>query len=215
MNIWHAFRRHLLALLLAVTATFAAASDSTAAVTPEIYVKSLSDQAIAILTNPSLDQQSRYDAFRILIIGNTDLEGIASFALGRYASQMRAANRYDEYLSLFREYIVRIYAARLGGYSGEKLAVSRSVPRGTNEVIVFSRIMPGASGGSPIAVNWRLRKASDGFKVADVQVAGAWMSIEQQDQFTSIISNNNRETTKLIDFLRQQLAAAGHIGNAS
>jgi ABC-type transporter MlaC component len=90
------------------------------------------------------------------------------------------------------------------------------VPRGTNEVIVFSQILPGPTGGSPIAVNWRLRRSDDGYKVADVQVAGAWMSIEQQDQFTSIITNNNRETTKLIDFLRQQLtASAPRNANAS
>ncbi len=151
----------------------------------------------------------------MLILGNTELDRIANFALGRYASQMRAANRYDEYVSLFREYIVRIYAARLGGYSGERLEISRSVPRGTNEVIVFSQIMPGPSGGSPVALNWRLRKTDGGYIIADVQVAGAWMSIEQQDQFTSIITNNNRETTKLIDFLRQQLASAARYGSPS
>jgi phospholipid transport system substrate-binding protein len=75
--------------------------------------------------------------------------------------------------------------------------------------------MPGPSGGSPVALNWRLRKTDDGYKVADVQIAGAWMSIEQQDQFTSIITNNNRETTKLLDFLRQQLASAARNGSPS
>jgi phospholipid transport system substrate-binding protein len=218
MSMKHAFRRHGLALLLGVIVTFGSVSASPAATAPEgpeAYVKSLADQAIGILTNTSLDQRARYDAFRVLIVGNTELDKIANFALGRYASQMRAANRYDEYVSLFREYIVRIYAARLGGYSGEQLAVSRSVPRGTDEIIVFSQIMPGRSGGSPIAVNWRLIKTDTGYKIADVQVAGAWMSIEQQDQFTSVITNNNRETTKLIDFLRQQLASNGRIGNAS
>jgi phospholipid transport system substrate-binding protein len=215
MSIKHAFRRHCLALLLGVIATFGTVSASPAATAPEAYVKTLADQAIAILTDTSLDQRARHDAFRVLIVANTDLDRIANFALGRYASQMRAANRYDEYVSLFREYIVRIYAARLGGYSGEQLTVSRSVPRGTDEVIVFSSIQPGRSGGSPIALNWRLRETDGGYKVADVQIAGAWMSIEQQDQFTSIITNNNRETTKLLDFLRQQLASAARNGSPS
>ena len=184
MSIKHAFRRYCFVLLLGVIATFGTASASPAAVTPEVYVKALADQAIAILTNTSLDQHTRYDAFRVLILGNTELDRIANFALGRYASQMRAANRYDEYVSLFREYIVRIYAARLGGYSGERLAISRSVPRGTNEVIVFSQIMPGPSGGSPVALNWRLRKTDDGYKVADVVaiMGGLDMCIGEADR---------------------------------
>jgi ABC-type transporter MlaC component len=111
MSIKHAFRRYCFVLLLGVIATFGTASASPAAVTPEVYVKALADQAIAILTNTSLDQHTRYDAFRVLILGNTELDRIANFALGRYASQMRAANRYDEYVSLFREYIVRIYGS--------------------------------------------------------------------------------------------------------
>lgn len=216
MAIPRAFRQRCVGFLVALAALAASASSPAgAAVTPEAYIKSLSDQAIAILTNASLDQQARNDAFRVLILGNTDLEGVAEFALGRYARQMRATNRYDEYVSLFREYIVRIYAARLGGYSGEQLVVSRAVPSEKGDIIVFSQILPGRSGGNAIAVNWRLRKSDDAYKVADVQIAGAWMSIEQREQFTSIIANNNRQTVKLIDFLRQQLASSAPGGRAS
>lgn len=202
-------------LLLAFVVTVGAFSAPARASTPEDFIQSLSDHAVAINTDPSLDQRARYDAFRVLILGSTDLDQIASFALGRYAGAMHVANRYDEYLSLYREYVVRIYATQLGQYSGEKLVISRSMPHGTNEVIVFSEIEPGASGGSPLAVNWRLRNTEGGYKIVDVQIAGAWMSIEQQDQFTSIIANNNRQMTKLIEFLRQQLASSSPTGSAS
>jgi phospholipid transport system substrate-binding protein len=203
-------------LLVALTALVVGALGSThAATTPEAYIKTLSDQAIAILTNASLDHQARNDAFRVLILGNTDLDGVAEFALGRYARQMRATNRYEEYVSLFREYIVRIYAARLSGYSGEQLMVTRAVPSEKGDIIVLSQLLPGRSGGNAIAVNWRLRQSDGAYKVADVQIAGAWMSIEQREQFTSIIANNNRETAKLIDFLRQQLASSAPSGRAS
>jgi phospholipid transport system substrate-binding protein len=206
-------RRHVLIMLLAIGAA-AALPVVARAGTPEAYVKSLSDQAIAILTNSSLDPQARRDEFRMLILENAEVDRIADFALGRYAAQLRATDRYEEYVSLFREYIVRIYAGRLGGYSGERLAVTRSAPgKEANEVLVFSQILPGRSGGSPIAVNWRLRAVGGSYKVADVQVAGAWMSIEQRDQFTSIIANNNRQTTKIIDFLRQQLASTARVGS--
>lgn len=173
----------------------------------EAYVGTLTDQAIKILTDRTLDKQGRYDAFHTLILNNIDLNRIAAFALGRYAGAMRASGRYDEYKTLFGDYIARVYAARLSGYSGEHLKLQRTLPHGSSDVIVFSVIQPGSAGGDPIPVNWRLTRKEGGFKILDVQIIGAWMSIEQQSQFSSIIANNNRDVTKLIDYLREQTSA--------
>ena len=118
---------------------------------------------------------------------------------------MRASGRYDEYVTLFSEYIAKVYAARLSGYSGEQLKVDHSTPHGASDFLVYSTIMPGRDGGDAVPVNWRLERSADGkFRIVDVQVIGAWMSIEQQSQFASVISNNNRDVTKLLDYLRQQ-----------
>lgn len=207
MSIKHAFRHGCVGLLFVVAATLGTATVSRAATTPEAYIRSLSSEWISILTNPALDERGRYEAFRSVILGNTDLDGLANFALGRYAGPMRATNRYDEYVTLFREYIVRIYAAQLGQYSGERLMISRSAPSGPNEVIVFSAIQPGAAGGNPISVDWRLSQTDGSYRIKDVKIVGAWLSVTQRDQFTSVIANNNRQPTKLIDYLHQQLAS--------
>lgn len=195
-------------LVLAALMTLAlgpAARPAAAAETPEAFVQALADQAVTILKDKNTEAQQRYGDFRTLLLANADLERIARFVLGRYASELRASGRYEEYLGLFREYVVRIYAARLGQYSGEKLSVLKTLNRSGGEVVVYTMIEPGPSGGDPIAVNWRLNAQGEGFKIMDVQIAGAWMAIEQRDQFTSIIVGNGRDPVRLIDFLKQQL----------
>ncbi len=199
------FHSALFALLFTV-ATVLALSGARAADTPEGFVKSLSDRASAILDDKSLSAQARFDSFRELILANADLDKIADFALGRYGQQMRDADKYDEYKSLFRDYVVRIYASRLSSGSEQTLRVLKSLPKGPDEVIVSSVVDPApGSPADPVDVNWRLIKVGDSYKIKDVQIAGAWMAIEQQSQFQSIISNNNRNPAMLINYLQQQL----------
>lgn len=196
------------ALIVLLAGAFALPS-ARAADKPEAFVQALADEAVGILRDETADPQARYGAFRTLILGNTDLDRIAGFVLGRYAGEMRKSERYPEYVQLFREYVVRIYAARLGQYSGEKLIIDRTLQRNATEVIVYSSLDRGAAGGDPIAVNWRLRQNDGALKIIDVQIAGAWMAIEQRDQFTSIINNNKRDPLTLIDFLRREVQSQG------
>lgn len=195
----------LLMSLMALAALARPAFAATEATPEQAYVTSISDRAIKILTDKSLDKATRDKTFQTLILDNIALERIAPFALGRYAAAMRASGRYDEYSSLFGQYIARVYAARLNGYSGQHLQVDKSTVY-SSDFVVYSTIQPGAEGGDPIAVNWRLERNGETFRIVDVQVIGAWMSIEQRDQFASIISNNNRDVLKLLDYLRQQTA---------
>ena len=185
-----------------------AAPSARAADAAQTFVQSLSDKATAILQDKSLNADGRDQAFRVLILNNTDLDKIADFALGRYGQQMRDNGRYDEYKKLFRDYVVRIYAARLSTGQDQSLRITKSVPRGDTEVVVLSLLdPPKGSAGNPLEVNWRLLKEADTFKIKDVQIAGAWMALEQQSQFQTIIANNNRDPATLIDYLQKQLKA--------
>ena len=203
-------RRVVLALALALSGLALTGTVPAMAASPEeTYVSQLTDKAIKILTDKSLDQKGRYSAFHTLIIDNIDLDRISAFVLGRYNNAMRESGRYDEYKELFGDYIARVYASRLSGYSGERVDLQKTVPfpGKPDEVIVKSKIQPGKDGGDPIDVNWRLVKSGEQYRIVDVQVVGAWMSIEQQSHFSSIIGNNKGEVTKLIDYLRQQTNA--------
>lgn len=196
-----------LALLLPLSTLGPNSAAAAAATREEAYISSISDQAIGILTDKGLDRAGRFQKFHKLILDNIDLDQIAAFALGRYAGAMRSTGRYDEYKGLFGDYIARVYASRLSSYSGEHVKLQKTMSHGNSDTIVFSTIEPGAEGGDPIAVNWRLTERDKQLKIKDVQIVGAWMSIEQQSQFSSIIASNNRDVSKLLDYLKQQTNA--------
>lgn len=200
-KIFSAFGFICLAFTLVATST----APARAAEEAGSFILSLTDKAVAIATNSSLNDKTRLDAFRELILDNAQLDRIASFALGRYARILRADNRYDEYAGLFQEYVVRIYASRLGAYNGQTVTIDKTQPRGENEVIVYSTIQPGRDGGSPVSVNWRLIKDGESYKILDVNIVGAWMSIEQQSQFASIINRNGGKAESIIGHLQDQL----------
>ena len=173
----------------------------------QAFVQSLSDRATQILQDKSLDKDGRFEAFRVMILNNTDIDRIGDFAIGRYAQAMRDAGKYDDYKRLFRDYVVRIYASRLSNGTGQSLRIIRSAPLGKTDTLVFCMLdPPKGNPGNPLAVNWRLTTDSaNDYKIKDVQIAGAWMAIEQQSQFQSIISNNKRNPVSLIDYLEQKL----------
>ena len=42
------------------------------------------------------------------------------------------------------------------------------------------------------------------YKIVDVQVAGIWLSIEQRDQFASVLAQNNGDIASLTASLRDR-----------
>lgn len=193
-------------LCVALGLTFGDVRSARAAEDPSAFILSLTDRVVGIVSDGSLNDKTRLDKFRELITANTRLDRAASFVIGRYAGVLRAEHKYDQYSELFNEYVVRIYAARLGAYNGQKVVIDKVVPKGTSETLVYSTVMPGREGGNPIPVIWRLVQDGDSYKILDVGVFNAWMSIEQRDSFSSVISNNGGKPDAIITHLQQQLA---------
>jgi phospholipid transport system substrate-binding protein len=60
-------------------------------------------------------------------------------------------------------------------------------------------------------VNWRVLRGSAGWRVVDVQVAGVWLAITEQQDFVSTLDNHGGDINVLISQLRKN-AAEGHGG---
>ena len=77
--------------------------------------------------------------------------------------------------------------------------------RSATDVIV-STVIEGQSPNDPIRVAFRLNPKNDGFIVIDIQVAGIWLAIDQQSQFTSYLSQNKGGVPALTAHLIAQAA---------
>ena len=167
------------------------------------FVETVSEQAIAIISDKSATPQEREAAFRTLLNDNADMDRIAAFALGQYMRTPDEAQR-AEYRELVENFIVKVYVTRLTDYNDEKLTILGARERGEAQAIVQSEIRF-ATGRQPVSVDWWLVKKGDGYKIFDVNVVGVWLAQEQRSAFTSVIRNNGGNFDSLLKHLRAQI----------
>ena len=173
------------------------------------FVTALADDAIAILSSETT-RAGREAKFAALLDERANMRRIARFTLGQFGRKISKED-FAQFETLLGEFIVKVYANRLGEYSDEKVMVGKAQVKKKN-VIVDSRI-EFANGRDPIDINWWLRLEKDGsLTLFDVRVLGVWMAQEQRDAFASVLKNNKGDINALLDHLRKQIKADAAAG---
>ena len=166
------------------------------------FVTRLADDAITILSTAQT-RAEREAAFGALLDERANMRRIARFTLGQFGRKISKAD-FATYEALLGEFIVKVYANRLGEYSDEKVMVGKAQAKKKN-VVVASRI-EFTNGREPIDIDWWLRLEKDGsLTLFDVRVLGVWMAQEQRDAFASVLKNNKGDINALLDHLRKQI----------
>jgi phospholipid transport system substrate-binding protein len=174
----------------------------------EAFVQTEASRVLQILNDRDQSVTAKKQAFRGIIDQVADVQRITSFVLGRYRRSVTPA-QYAAFAAAFRQYADNVYESRLGDYSGQTLKVTGSVVRQPGDVVVSSEVVGG--GKAPTVVNWRVLRGSAGWRVVDVQVAGVWLAITEQQDFVSTLDNHGGDINVLISQLRKN-AAEGHGG---
>ena len=151
------------------------------------FVQNLGDNAIEVLKAPNTSPEQRRAEFQALLDRGFAVKTIGRFALGR---NWRAATpeQQQEYLSLFRQFILNTYASRLDGYSGQSFNVVDARPIDDKDTLVNTEI--GQTDAEPLRVDYRVRTKQGTYKIVDVLVEGISLITTQRSEFSSII---NRE----------------------
>lgn len=189
--------------LMGLLLTPAAAQEADLA-KAQAFVTSLADDAIIILSTEK-SRAGREAAFAALLDERANMRRIARFTLGQFGREI-SKDDFAAFEKLLGEFIVKVYANRLGEYSDEKVMVGKAQAKKKN-VIVASRI-EFANGRDPIDIDWWLRLEKDGsMTLFDVRVLGVWMAQEQRDAFASVLKNNKGDINALLDHLRKQISS--------
>jgi len=189
--------------LMGLLLTPAAAQEADLA-KAQAFVTSLADDAIMILSTEK-SRAGREAAFAALLDERANMRRIARFTLGQFGREI-SKDDFAAFEKLLGEFIVKVYANRLGEYSDEKVMVGKAQAKKKN-VIVASRI-EFANGRDPIDIDWWLRLEKDGsMTLFDVRVLGVWMAQEQRDAFASVLKNNKGDINALLDHLRKQISS--------
>lgn len=164
------------------------------------FVSSMGDKAIEFLSNSSLSQSQKEKEFQKLLTRNFDMATIGRFALGKNWRSATTAQQ-KEYLKLFEDLVVRVYASRFNEYKGEGFNVASAKPSGKKDVLVTSYIVP--NGGSKVQVDWRVRNKNGQNKIIDVIIEGVSMSLTQRSDFSSVIQRGGGDFEVLLAHLRK------------
>jgi phospholipid transport system substrate-binding protein len=170
----------------------------------EAFVQDLAASGIAMLESGNYTETERELQFRKLVRKGFALDAIGKFVVGRYWREMNK-DQQAEYLELFSEWLMKTYASRLGGYSGQTLEIARSIETDSRykDVVVSTQINL-ANGQQPMNADWRVRKFGGEYKIIDVSVEGASMVATQRREFEAVIRKVGVDG--LMDELRDRLA---------
>lgn len=171
----------------------------------EKFVTDISQKAIGLLSNRSLSKPQLESQFGQLLNDNAAMDKIAVFALGQFKKLPNDTQR-AEYLTLFKQFVTKIYVTRLSDYQDEKLVVTGSGPA-KGGAIVKSQINF-TNGRQPLEITWWLFNEGVQFKVFDMNVQGIWLAQEQRSAFLSVINNNGGNFEALLTHLRKQIASS-------
>jgi phospholipid transport system substrate-binding protein len=198
----------LRSVFVALFAAVLAASPLPAAaqITPDgakQFIQSMGDQAIEVLSQKDATLQQREDKFRGILSDGFAIPQIGQFVAGNYWKQA-SPEQQKEYLSIFSEWIVKTYAIRFGGYSGEKFSVADTkVNEQDKDVFVGTRIDRPA-GKQPILASWRVREIAGKPKIVDIQVDGVSMLVTHRSEFNSVGAQGG--VAAIIDSLKGRIA---------
>lgn len=169
------------------------------------FIAWLAEQAIAVLRSDQGSLEQREAALRQLLVQGFDVAFIGRFVLGKYWRQVSTEQQHD-YFELFREFLLKTYSRRLGGYAGETFAVTGARPAGRQDVIVETRI--DRPSGGPIKADWRVRVIDRQYKIIDVAVEGVSMAVTQRAEFAAVIQNHGMDGLLQALRMRTQTYAA-------
>ncbi|HVR67306.1 MAG TPA: ABC transporter substrate-binding protein [Verrucomicrobiae bacterium] len=200
----------LKSFLVLLFAGFIAASPGAAAAdAPSDFITTLGTRAITELADEEISQADREARFRTLLNEHFDVPAIGRFVLGRHWKAASDTER-TEFLKLFEDFIVRSYAARFAGYSGETFSVKGSTPGPKSATVVHSKVLRGSA--EPIRLDWRVEPRGDKLVITDVIVEGVSMSVTQRSEFASVIQSSGGKIEGLLEALRNKTITADTTG---
>lgn len=165
----------------------------------EGFIASVIEDGIDFLTDEALSPDMRRDRFRILLSKSFNMKLIGRFAMGRYWRQASVEQK-KEYLKLFENYTIEVYAGRFDEYSGQKIEVRSVRAEGKADAVVSSfMISPNAP---EVQVDWRVRLKDGRYTIVDVIVEGVSMALTQRSDFSSVIQRGGGKVDVLLVHLR-------------
>lgn len=193
-----------IAVIMAALITLPSLTSIAKAASPaESFVEQNIQKGLRILNDRTMPGAERSKLFREFLLSLTDMKRIAEFTMG---AARRTASDADKaaFTEAFKDFAIAIYETQLSKYSNQTLRVTGSTPTGRGDTIVQTTLVdPTATSKQPLQVAFRVSETDGKMVVIDVSVLGIWLAIEERDQFSAFLGDNNNSVPALIGHLKQ------------
>jgi len=160
---------------------------------PTAFVQAVTDQALAVVEKNGAiragDNAAITDAIHQYILPYVNMEKMTRLAAGRYWRQANS-DQQKQLVAGFTQTLIRTYSSAFTQVApGTKISILpwRGKPDDTDTVVKSSI---SRASGAPVAVDYRLEKTAQGWKIYDLNVEGIWLIQNYRNQFAQEISTN-------------------------
>lgn len=169
---------------------------ANAEIAPDDLVKQTAEEVLTIVKTDkdiqSGNQQKIYAVAEEKILPNFDFERVCRMVLGK---NWRSATPEQQtaFKKEFRSLLLRTYASALGKYRDQVIEYKPlRMDAGATNATVKTQIIQ--NGGQPIAVDYSLAKATDGWKVYDIVIENVSLVTNYRSQFSNEIRQNGLDS---------------------
>ncbi|MFN3885113.1 MAG: phospholipid-binding protein MlaC [Rhodocyclaceae bacterium] len=177
--------KYLLGLLTALLFSFSVAAETA----PDVLVKSVTNE---VLDTVRQDKDIRngnskkvLDLVETKILPHFDFFHMTRLALGREGRQA-TPEQMKVLVEEFRTLLVRTYSKALTEYRDQEI-VFKPFKMAPTDTDVRVRTEVKQSGGKPVSIDYYLEKSGNGWKVYDIEVAGASLVTNYRSTFAQEI----------------------------
>jgi phospholipid transport system substrate-binding protein len=189
-----------LTALVAATPVHAEESDA------QSTVKTAVDDVLSTIKgDPELRGGNMAKVYQLVdqkIVPRTDFTRTTKIAMGRFWNQA-TPEQQQQIQDGFKTLLIRTYAGALSNVKNQTVSYKpfRAAADDT-DVVVRSTVN---NNGEPVALDYRLEKTPNGWKVYDINISGLWLSETYKNQFADVISKRGG-VGGLVSFLNERNA---------
>jgi len=191
--------------LLAATAAVASPPAARAVEPAKNFLVSLSETAMAQLSDAEAGEQQREERFRTLFRANFDIDAIGQFVVARYWRGASEEQR-RRFIETFEDVLVQRFLPMFEEASGPSLEFGReSRDESIADLVIVNSVIRQDS-GQTIRVDWRLSNRAGEYRILDIVAEGVSLAITYRQEYASVLARAGGNVDALTDLLEKLVA---------
>lgn len=165
------------------------------------FVKSTSDQLVAIVNSPDSPPEKRR-RLQPVIESTVDVDDIARFCLGRFW-RIATPDQQTQYMALFHDLLLTEIAGHFGEYQGVRVSMGLARTSADTEIVITTVERPK---NPATQVDWVIATNTGSPKIVDLLAEGTSLRLTQSADFTAYLARHQYNIHELVDGMRQRVA---------